>query len=239
MRRAHVVYCHPEPKSFVAAMRDTVCRALGESGWEVTVSDLHADQFNPVASAADFAERERSDHLVYSLEQRHGWSNATIAKDIAAEVEKVLGAEMLVLVFPLFWYSMPAQLKGWIDRVFLSGLFFGGRRVYDRAGMVGKRAMVVTSLGGRSHMFGPGAIHGELNGMLRHLLQGTLGYVGFDVLEPFYAFHVPYVEDRTRGAMLEQLDRTMRTVDERPVLPMPSLNAFDEQLRPRVAGTTS
>ncbi len=234
MRRVHVVYCHPEPRSFVAAMRDTVCRALGESDWHVTQSDLHANQFNPVASAADFAERERPDHLVYSLEQRHGWGNKSIAKDIAAEVEKVVDAELLVLVFPLFWYSMPAQLKGWIDRVFLSGVFFGGRRVYDRAGMVGKRAMVVTSLGGRNHMFGSGALHGELNGMLRHLLQGTLGYVGFDVYEPFYAYHVPYVDDQARGAILEQLDREIRAIERRPVLPMPSLDKFDEQFRPRL-----
>ncbi|MDY7545107.1 NAD(P)H-dependent oxidoreductase [Glaciimonas sp. CA11.2] len=234
MKKVHVVYCHPEPKSFVGSMRDTVCHALSESGWQVTLSDLHASQFNPVASAADFGQRERSDHLVYSLEQRHGWQHKTIAKDIAAEVEKIVDAELLVLVFPLFWYSMPAQLKGWVDRVFLSGTFFGGRRIYDQGGMVGKRAMVVTSLGGQSHMFGPEAIHGELNGMLRHLLQGTLGYVGFDVCEPFYAHHVPYVDDQARGAMLDQLDREMRVVDRRPTLPMPSLEAFDEQFRPRV-----
>lgn len=234
MKRAHVVYCHPEPKSFVAAMRDTVCRALAESGWDLTFSDLHAARFNPVASAEDFGERERADHLVYSLEQRHGWSNDSIAEDIAAEVDKVLRADMLVLVFPLFWYSVPAQLKGWIDRVFLSGVFFGGRRVYDRAGMVGKRALVVASLGGRAQMFGPDAIHGELNGMLRHLLQGTLGYVGFDVCEPFYAYHVPYIDDRERRAILDRLDQTLRTVDQLPTLPMPSLDAFDEKLLPRV-----
>jgi NAD(P)H dehydrogenase (quinone) len=232
MKTAHVVYCHPEPASFVAAMRDTVCSALGASGWQVSLSDLHASQFDPVASAADFGQRERPDHLVYSLEQRHGWSNKTIAPDIAAEVEKVVAADLLVLVFPLFWYSMPAQLKGWIDRVFLSGVFFGGRRIYDQAGMAGKRAMVVTSLGGRAHMFGPGAIHGDLNGMLRHLLQGTLGYVGFDVCEPFYAYHVPYVDAAARAAMLAQLDLAMRAVDDRPILPMPSLGTFDEQMRP-------
>ena len=235
MRQAHVVYCHPEPRSFVGAMRDTVCDALGKSEWKITQSDLHANHFNPVASAGDFGKRECSDHLVYSLEQRHGWSNKSIAEDIAKEVELVVDADLLVLVFPLFWYSMPAQMKGWIDRVFLSGIFFGGRRVYNRAGMVGKRAMVVTSLGGRSHMFGPDALHGDLNGMLRHLLQGTLGYVGFDVCEPFYAYHVPYVDDQTRGAMLDQLDREMRSIDRRRVLPMPSLDGFDEQFRPHVA----
>lgn len=232
MKRAHVVYCHPEPRSFVGAMRDTTCRALSESGWQVTLSDLSAQHFNAVASAADFGQRERTDHLVYSLEQRHGWATRSIAPDIAAEVDAVVQADLLVLVFPLFWYSVPAQLKGWIDRVFLSGTFFGGRRVYDRAGMRGKRALVVTSLGGRRHMFGPGSVHGELNGMLRHLLQGTLGYVGFDVCEPFYAFHVPYVSDAERADIQAQLERELHQVERRALLPMPSLDDFDDRFLP-------
>jgi len=231
-KQAHIVYCHPEPRSFVAAMRDTVRAGLVGTGWEVTQTDLAASGFNAVASAADFEHRQRADHLVYSLEQRHAWSGKHLAGDIAAEVRNVLRADLLVLVFPIFWYSVPAQLKGWIDRVFLSGVFYGGRRVYDHAGMVGKRALVVASLGGRDHMFGRHALHGELNGMLRHLLQGTLGYVGFTVYEPFYAFHVPYVGDDDRKQMLERLHSEVSLIDKRAVIPMPSLEAFDDQFRP-------
>jgi len=230
--RAHIVYAHFEPRSFVAAMRDTVADSLVAQGWVVTCSDLYAEQFNPVAQADDFAERRNPDYLVYSLEQRHALEHQALAPNIAAEVERVRHADLLVLVFPVFWFSMPAILKGWIDRVFLSGLFYGGRRVYDRGGMVGKRALVVTSLGGRQHMFGPDGIHGDINGMLRHVLQGSLAYVGYQVLEPFVAYHVPYITDTERSSLLEDLRASMHSLNSRAVLGMPSLDCFDEELHP-------
>jgi len=232
MKRAHIVYAHPEPNSFVAAIRDTTRSALEQSGWQTSLADLQANEFKAVASASDFGARARPDYLVYSLEQRHAWQHECIDPEIASEVEAVRSSDLLVLVFPVFWFSVPALMKGWIDRVFLSGVFYGGRKVYDRAGMRGKHAMVVSSLGGREHMFGPGAIHGELKGMLRHLLQGTLGYVGFSVYEPFFAHHVPYLDDTTRARILIKLGREIQNIDSRPVLAMPSLDDFDDEFRP-------
>lgn len=233
MKRAHIVYAHPEPHSFVAAMRDTTEAALQSAGWKTTLTDLTASHFNPVAAPSDFGSRARPDYLVYAVEQRHAWETKSIAPQIAAEVTAVLESDLLVLVFPVFWFSVPAQMKGWIDRVFLSGPLYGGRRIYDRGGMRGKRALVVASLGGREHMFGPTALHGELKGMLRHLLQGALGYVGYSVLEPCFAHHVPYVDADARAEMLMRLWSEIQQLDTRPVLPMPSLNAFDDQLRPK------
>lgn len=229
MQRAHIVYAHPEPRSFVAAMRDVVEDSLRSQRWHVTLSDLYAQGFNPVASSDDFGARQDLDYLTYSLEQRHGHKHGTLANDISQEIALLQEAELLVLVFPIFWYSVPAILKGWIDRVFISGAFYGGRRIYAKGGMVGKRALVVAALGGRNDMFGPGAIHGELNGMLRHLLQGTLGYVGYDVLEPFYAYHVPYIPTAEREKVLVNLRTELADIDARATMPMPSLLEFDER----------
>lgn len=231
-RRAHIVYAHFEPRSFVAAMRDTVADGLSAQGWTTTCSDLYAQGFNPVAQAADFAERRDPNYLVYSLEQRHALEHDALAPDIAAEVAHIRSADLLVLVFPVFWFSMPAILKGWIDRVFLSGLFYGGRRVYDRGGMVGKRALVVTSLGGRGHMFGSGALHGDITTMLRPVLQGSLAYVGYEVLSPFVAYHVPYISHTERSGVLRELRGVLQGLDSHPVLPMPSLLDFDDEFRP-------
>lgn len=233
MKRAHIVYCHPEAKSFVGAMAATARVALERTGWQVTSSDLYAKHFNPVASVQDFGSRGNPEHLVYSLEQRHAREHGTLAQDIVAELEPVLESELLVLAFPVFWFSVPAMLKGWFDRVLLSGTFYGGRRVYDRGGMTGRRAIVLTSLGGREHMFGPGAIHGDLAmGMLRHVTQGTLGYVGYEVYEPFVAFHVPYVTDEARRGLLISLDEQVTALDQRRLLEMPRLDGFDEQFSP-------
>jgi len=229
---AHIVHAHPEPASFVAALRDRARDSLVAHGWEVTLSDLYAQDFNPVAGGADFPARERPDYLNYALEQRHAVAADRLAPDIRREVEAVKRADLLVLSFPIFWFAVPAILKGWIDRVFLSGLFYGGKRIYARGGMAGKRALVVAALGGREHMFGPGALHGELETMLRPLLQGTLGYAGFTVLQPFFAHHVPYLPAEERAALLDRLATELAALDTRPALPMPDLSRYDEIFRP-------
>jgi NAD(P)H dehydrogenase (quinone) len=58
--------------------------------------------------------------------------------------------------------------------------------------------------------------------MLRHLLQGTLGYVGFDVLLPFFAYHTPYIDPELRRHILQDLETYVSRVDTLGCIPMPS-----------------
>jgi len=215
-------------------MHGVVREELERAGAEVSVSDLYAMGFNPLLSPADFGSRRNAEHLVYGLEQRHAFETGTLAEDIRSEVDRVLAADVLGFTSPIFWFSVPAILKGWIDRVLLAGPFYGGRRLYGRGGLAGKRAFAAMSLGGRPHMFGPDGIHGELEtGMLRHFFVGTLGYVGLAVHRPFFAYHVPYVDDARRGAMLAELRDYVRALDRQPLIPMPNLDDYDETLAPR------
>lgn len=227
-----IVHAHNEPQSFCTAMLHRMVQRFQAQGHEVHVSDLYAMQFNPVASAADFQARSNPDYLVYALEQRNADKTGTLAPDIAAEVAKLKACDLLVLNFPLYWFSLPAILKGWIDRVFLSGVVYGGRNFYDRGLLKGKKALLTFSLGGREHMFGPGSIHGDLNAMLKPVLQGSLGYAGMQVLEPFAAYHVPYITHEARVEVLEALDACVDGLETRAVLPKPSLDDFDPQMNP-------
>lgn len=228
-----IVHAHPEPQSFCASMARNAQIRLRRAGHEVIVSDLYAMQFNPVASSADFHARRDPDYLVYALEQREGFAAASLSDDIRSEVERVSTSDLLILNFPIYWFSMPAMLKGWIDRVFLSGPFYGGKRFYDRGGMSGKRALVCATIGGRPHMFGPRAIHGEINDMLRPILRGTLAYVGYEVLQPYIAYHVPYLSDAERNEVMSDFERAIDAVENRPALAFPKIEDFDERLYPR------
>jgi NAD(P)H dehydrogenase (quinone) len=67
---------------------------------------------------------------------------------------------------------------------------------------------------------------------LRHLLQGTLGYVGFEVLEPFFAWHVPYCTDEQRSATMARWRDFIDRLDEQPRIPMPRLEDYDDVFRP-------
>lgn len=227
-----IVHAHPEPQSFTAALRDQAVATLQGQGHQVQVSDLYAMGWNPLASAEDFNERENPDYLVYALEQRVGAKQQTLAADIQGELDKLLWADLLILNFPIYWFSAPAMLKGWIDRVLVSGICYGGKRFYDQGGLAGKRALVTVTLGGREHMFGEGAIHGPLEDMLRPILRGTLAYVGLQVLPPFVAWHVPYISQAARLEFLESYQRRLQHLSDDVPLEFPRLAQFDDKLYP-------
>lgn len=229
-----IVHAHPEAKSFNTALMTLAKEQLTQAGHCVEVSDLYEMNWNPVASADDFAQRKSPDYLVYALEQRYNFDQQAIAPDIAIEISKLQKADLLILNFPLFWFSVPAIMKGWIDRVLISGVCYGGMRFYDQGGLKGKKALVTLTLGGREHMFGENAIHGELvDGMLRPLLRGTLAYVGLEVLPPFIGYHVPYISQEAREQILVDYKHYLANLNDLTPLRYPHMDEFDGKLYPK------
>ena len=108
--RILVVHAHPVAASFNASLFRMTIDRLSKAGHDVDVIDLYRDDFNPVLSEA---EREN----YHDIE-----TNRT---PVADYVERLLRAEALVLVYPVWNYGFPAILKGWLDRVFLPGVSFG------------------------------------------------------------------------------------------------------------------
>ncbi|MGJ8534621.1 MAG: NAD(P)H-dependent oxidoreductase [Alphaproteobacteria bacterium] len=104
-----VVYCHPCADSFSAAMKQTVVTALTDSGHEVRLIDLYAENFNPVM--CDQERREYHDA---------GTNELPVADHIAA----IRWCDTLVFVYPTWWYGLPAMLKGWLDRVWVPHVTF-------------------------------------------------------------------------------------------------------------------
>lgn len=109
MTRALVVFAHPCEESFSAALHRTVLDRLTAKGWDVDDCDLNAEGFNPVLST----------------EERRGYHDtATNRAPVQSYVDRVLAAQALILVFPVWNFGFPAILKGFFDRVFLPGLSF-------------------------------------------------------------------------------------------------------------------
>lgn len=232
VQKVLIVHAHPEPQSFSSALAYSARESMEARNLQVQVSDLYAMGFNPVATRDDFLSLKNPDYLVYALEQRHGFESHSLAPDIAAELDKLLWCDLLILNFPLFWGSVPAMLKGWIDRVMVSGRCYGGKRFYDRGGLTGKRALISLTLGGQRHMFGPEGIHGPLESLLSPLLRTTLAYTGMSVLQPFVGWHVPYVSDQIRQDFLAQWRVRLESLDTEGFLTFPRLGDFDESLYP-------
>lgn len=233
--QALIVHAHPEPRSFGAALRDTAALALRRAGHEVAVSDLYAMGFDPVVSRRDFTTVHNADRLNVSLEQRHAVAHGGLAPELAAELAKLQRADLLILQFPLWWFSLPAILKGWIDRVFVSGVVYGRRDMYENGRLKGKRALACVTTGGPAGAFGTDALNGDILDILMPLHRGTFAFTGMTVLPPFVAHHVPYEGDAVRAEMLERYRAHIDNLDSLTPLTMPRwgdhVSRFEATLR--------
>ncbi|MEZ5689267.1 MAG: NAD(P)H-dependent oxidoreductase [Caenibius sp.] len=234
------VYAHSQPTSFNAALLDQATKAAREGDHEVIVSNLYAMGFNPVASEADFKGRRFPGHLQYDREQKYAAEHNSFSDDIAAEIEKLIWCDMLILQFPLWWYGVPAILKGWFDRVFVNGLMYGQLGRFNHGGLRGRRAMISTTTGCLPEMVGEARIMGHLDAILWHLQYGTLGYVGFDVLEPFVCWSTRYKDDAQRQIYLNLMANRIHALDSIPVIPTHQVEDFgsDWRLRPGIEPRT-
>lgn len=235
-----IVYAHQEPRSFNRALLDCAIGQLAGSGHEVRVSDLYAMGFNPVASGADFRERRFPDVLHYDREQKYSAARNGFADDIAGEIEKLVWCDCLILQFPLWWFSVPAILKGWIDRVFVNGIAYGAGKRYDDAGLAGRRAMVVTSTAAPSGMCASDGLLGHLDVILWPIQNGTLAYAGCKVLPPFVAWNASFVDAATRAGYLDAYGERLRTLETTEPMFFHPLTDFgtDWRLKPEVTPRT-
>ncbi len=135
--RVLVLYAHPHEESFCAALHAAVLEGLREAGHTVDDADLYAEDFDPVLS--------RDERLAY-----HDVPDNRVP--VAAYVERLLAAEALVVIAPIWNFGFPAILKGYFDRVFLPGVSLHLREdggVAPGLGNIQKLATVTTYGGGR------------------------------------------------------------------------------------------
>jgi NAD(P)H dehydrogenase (quinone) len=112
----------------------------------------------------------------------------------------------------MWWFSVPAMLKGWIDRVFANGVAYSYPEVPAWAGFLGsKRGMLVMTSSYEPEQFRADRV-GEVHHVLHPLLHGTLAYTGMQVLEPFIAYAADSVDDGTRARYLCDLDARLRSL---------------------------
>ena len=120
-----IVYAHPEPLSLSGHLKNRAVAALETAAHEVIVSDLYAMGWKAVYDAKDFPECKDSGPLNFDKASGEAYKTGTQAADIADEQRKLLWADVVILQFPMWWYGMPAILKGWVDRVFAYGFAYG------------------------------------------------------------------------------------------------------------------
>ncbi len=169
-----LVYAHPEPTSLNGTLKDFTVQRLQAAGHTVQVSDLYAMRWKAPIDGDDHPGRDPQRPFHASLDSREAYANGRQSEDIAAEQDKLRWADTVILQFPLWWFSMPAILKGWVDRVYAYGFAYGvgehsDRHWGDRYGegaMAGKRAMLVVTTGGWESHYAARGINGPIDDLL-------------------------------------------------------------------------
>ncbi|MEU2365643.1 NAD(P)H-dependent oxidoreductase [Streptomyces noursei] len=199
---ALIVHAHPEARSFSTAQMTTTAQTLRDAGYRVDVLDLYSDAWAPVLDRAEFAPVEG--HFKPQAEQQRAIKDGTLDATVRAHLDRLLTADLLVLSFPLWWFSLPAILKGWVDRVFVMGGVFGGDYgLFGDAALAGKRAMLLFTTGGPSESFQPGGALGAMDDFLFHIHRGMLEFVGYQVLDPVITYGPAHLTEQDRAAALE------------------------------------
>jgi len=213
-----LVFAHPEPRSLNSSLRDVALRELRAQGHEVQVSDLYALGWKASVDRNDFPALESDTRLKVAAASRAEFQSGQLTPDVKAEQAKLLWADGLILQFPLWWFAMPAILKGWVDRVYAYGFAYGvgehsDRKWGDRYGegtFAGKRAMLIVTAGGWKPHYSPRGINGPIDDLLFPINHGVLYYPGFDVLPAFVAYDVDRLKAEEFDIVSSQLRRRMR-----------------------------
>lgn len=106
---ALVVYCHPSPDSYTAAVRDVVLAKLQGTDAQVTLIDLYDERFAPTLTTGEWRSYD---------------AGPSEQADLSRHIAAVKTADTLIFVYPTWWYGLPAPLKGWLDRVMLPDVAF-------------------------------------------------------------------------------------------------------------------
>ena len=195
-----IVHAHPEPRSLTRQLVTTAKDALTARGHQVLESDLYGMGWKAVFDASDFLERADPEKLSYIRESGHAFSTGTQTKDVEEEQAKLLQADAVVFQFPLWWFSFPAIMKGWVDRVFAYGLAYGyrgegSRYRYGEGGFSGKRALLSITAGGTAEEYTERGINGLLEEVLFPITHGTLFFSGMEVLPSFAVYDTSRIDE--------------------------------------------
>lgn len=210
-----IVYAHQETGSFNHALYEKTLSVLKKRGDVIKTSDLYGMDFKAVAGREDFTGTIPSGLINYMLEQQKAASENRFTEDIKIEQEKLQWAELVILHFPIWWFSVPAILKGWFDRIMAAGVTWDFGKIYGDGLLRGKKGMCVATTGGPEEMYSKNGAHGTtINEVLYSVNHGTMAFCGMEVLPPFVAFSVFQVGEEGRKKYLAEYEELLANIDK-------------------------
>ena len=164
---ALIVVSHPDLNSLTHRVAAQISAGIANNGSADTfeIADISAEGFDPRFAAGDLAAFR---------------DDAELPADVRAEQARIDRADALVLIYPVYWWSMPGLMKGWIDRVFTNGWAYDDRTKGKVVKKLQHLPIHLVALGGadlRTY-----ARHGYFGAMRTQIDHGIFGYCGAPVL---------------------------------------------------------
>jgi NAD(P)H dehydrogenase (quinone) len=194
-----IVYAHPEPQSMNGSLFQTAIETFQNMGHQVQTTDLYHQAFHPTSGRANFSSVKDAAFYKQQVEEIYAGEVNGFVPELEEEMKKIEACDLMIWQFPIWWYGVPAILKGWVDRVFAIGRAYGQGQTYETGVFKGKKAMLSLTTGSGPEKYLPDGFDGDIMGILRPVHRGILQYTGFTVLAP----HITYSPARKSKQELE------------------------------------
>ncbi|WP_028950404.1 NAD(P)H-dependent oxidoreductase [Sulfurihydrogenibium subterraneum] len=185
-----IIYAHPNPKSFNSAIKSTIEETLKNAGKSFETVDLYQINFDPVLKPQGFEAIMQS----------------KVLDDVKHQQTLVKNADTLVVIHPIWWYSMPAILKGYIDRVFSYGFAYAEENGEIKPLLTDKKVIIFNTMGEDENT----AVSTGMSECLKKTIGGIFTFCGMKVIQHKIFYAVPYVSDEERKKMLEEVKAVFR-----------------------------
>ncbi|WP_298487478.1 NAD(P)H-dependent oxidoreductase [uncultured Maribacter sp.] len=203
-----IVHAHENADSFCSALVNIAKSTFEKAGHTVTVSDLYKKNFNPVGGKHDFKKTSEAPYYKYASEQIYAQQNNLFSEELKQEMELLSKADVLIFNFPLWWFGMPAILKGWVDRVLAYGFAYGGDYGFYKEGRFkNKKALLCITTGSPADFYSKNGAHERtISDILKNIHQGIFNLIGFDILPDFVAFGASRISEEDRKDILKEYE---------------------------------
>lgn len=194
------IYAHPNNNALNALLKQEGYKQLIDLKNDVTFSNLYELGFNAIANSTNY-KLTTADELT---------------KDIQIEMEKIAWADHLIFQFPLWWFSTPAILKGWFDRVFIKGFAYDNNHLFETGLLKGKTASLIVTTKSTESAYQLDGAHGATIDNFLLPIHHTLRFAGISPIKPFVAYGIfDLNKQRIDEIILQYQDYLHHLLDQR------------------------
>lgn len=186
-----IVFAHPTANSFNGAIKESIVNQVRMHKQDIKIRDLYSVNFNPVLQHDEILDFHKNKYR----------------PDIAFEQQQIQWADVIYFIYPTWWYSMPAILKGYCDRVFAHGFAFTSTPEGPKGLLHGKKAFVFETAGDTEQSL----IQKNLKETMMSVIDvGILQYCGIEVLQHKIMPNIHEISEEKRKKYLRKIEITIQ-----------------------------